>query len=80
MAAPPPPSLEKLRPLSITRDTTTTTDREGYNVIISDINGIRGLSGWGNLKASQITEERKTWATYTDMSLFGLKRTRCAES
>lgn len=33
-----------------------------------------------HLKASQITEERKTWATYTDMSLFGLKRTRCAES
>ena len=33
-----------------------------------------------HLKASQITQERKTWATYTDMSLFGLKRTRCAES
>lgn len=33
-----------------------------------------------DLKASQITEERETWATYTDMSPFGLKRTRCAES
>lgn len=33
-----------------------------------------------NLKASQITEERKTWATYTDVSLFGLRRTRCAKS
>lgn len=33
-----------------------------------------------HLKALRITEERKTWATYTDMSLFGLKRTRCAES
>lgn len=33
-----------------------------------------------HLKALQITEERKTRATYYDTSLFGLKRTRRAES
>lgn len=67
-------NLEELRPLTAPRD----TRRRAMALSLVILMTPRAYRP--HLKASQITEERKTRATYIDTSLFGLKRTRCAES
>lgn len=70
------PKPEKWWPHRTTHDTAATEERAVLSLVILMTSKAYQL----HLKASQITQERKTLATYTDMSLFGLKRTRCAES
>lgn len=69
---PPPQSAE----IMASQHDTATEERATLSLVIL----MTSKAYRRHLKALRITEERKTRATYTDMSLFGLKRTRCAES